>query len=1470
MATESEKIRADVESGPKPRTDKLFVPGDESLSQSLNESSPIDLSIPDRSPLDDIPQTIPRLAPSVSLGIHNLTSHQSAAIEKYTTGSSLEEAFERLVQSNDPKAELQIKAGEKFTQDTQTFKEDFARNPGETEDQVLLGAQNVVGQIESSGKELENPDLAYVRAISTTPIDPETELKLANEITILKSMREITDNMGGLDWASAVGGLIVPGNVIKDNIDISGSAFGAGEFMKNWILNYKSMPAAKQAELLPTAKKWLFDKLDNPLKVVGVLDAMIAPGGAENLQDFDNAWAVLDAADLALFGYGAARRLATLTTRLNSIRNLRRAGNIEDAAEVNTSAVLNEEAAKAAGVDQVTAAGNAAPFDLSAIDAGYAEGLSTQTVRNIKAFEEKSKSLAAELKGNDFFLREGLLDVEDRAKAESIATKEFEDNIDFENIHITGRTDTGTTFTVSERVAGPTRSGNPSVVEAEYELPLTLNDVGVYEQTAVNTVEKFIASPTVWAQKNLKQTVAAAQRLDQAQAKVWNQLVDLHRAATKDILGPAGLKGLTPTGRKRLAELDQVLRVGDERKETYSAIELRGGVNGLPKLDEDQMAAYFKTRDLISHLGDLRDFTKREELLLKGMKHINLSDEAAGIGKPFNEAADASSSLGRAQPHSIYDNVVGESIDVAKLDLDKEYAMGKILTKMDSPQPLGNSGSFRYVLVEADNIAELPMRVLHRRPGYVPKINLNTSYFVKRFTAHRVDGKVIPKDAKGAAVTTVRSFDNRADAELWAKGVADSDETSLYRVLEDRQIEKEARAGGFQGDASQGGGGLYTGSRSSEDIPHGLEGAPVERLGAFESISRNLSSLSKYMPRNAWRMGVEQKAINTANQLLPGEKITSFSQLASQGDTDAGRFLSKLHDQVEDWMGFPTKSEQVWGAFTQHLYEVAIGHKFTKGAGKSLQYLKHKDPFAAARATAFHSLLGWLNPIQLWVQAQGAAVALSHNLLNPKNLALVIRDQTALAASAYMDPKQYGHVAKAFGMDTDDLVELNRVWKKSGLEESILVNADHAAAANGRGIGVDALSRTADKALFFYRKGELFNRRTALSTALREFKDANPGKAVDDVAIKGILERANNFMLNLGRANRAEFQKGPLGVTTQFLQVSTKTMETLFGLNGTLSGADRAKLIISQVILYGAAGIPLGSWGLNLASQAMGNRTQSDIEAMDPLTVKALNEGIAGWTTLAMLGVDIDIGQRSALLQGITQLGDRMLFEEASIASALGGAFSVPVNRFVDRFNEVFKPLSLGLAGAKQIDPIDVATLVLEPISSWRNVNKMYFMHQLHKMIDSKGNKVLQKDFKLMEEIAVGIGFRLSEETQVFDLNDRVQASKEYRREVVDAVANIFWDYALQEQGSEGLTPEYKKRTEDKIALYLQTLPSDYQRMLARRSISKRLNTGRDKQSLAWQKFRKEFDNGQADTVVDLKSAFTSNGILQQQTVPEE
>lgn len=1395
--------------------------------------------------------------------MRNFITYQAASIDNAVHETPIAEAFQNISRTGNPDAVLGQKAAEKVEDDKSVFMEAFISAPGETETEIQENYDVTQELIEQLDEEVKDPDLAYVKAVSQGTLQPEQEKRLAVELKLSKMMRQIWDEMGTGDVITAGLGLLVPGNVVKDNIDLTGSAFNAREYMENFVLNFKRQSPDEQLEQLPVIKEILFEELDNEFKVLGVLNALLEPGGEEDLGEFDTIWAALDVADAAFFGAVIATKLTKITSKLNAIKTAARAGDRAMASDINAASVVDESVAQGANVDRpTTAVSNATGFNVESLDAARQGDISTDTLNNLEAFNNQLRTLRADLITENNFIKESLLHNEERKAAEIRKLDELKDHPSIENISIVERQNDKTIFKMD------TIDSEGNIIPAKYTMQVSLNDIGRYEQSVVGTIEKFTASPSVWAKGNLKTEVEAAQRLDSAQAIIFNQLIQMQREATKSILGPLGLKGVSPRSRRKLAQLDEVLRVGDVEQKVYTPMELRAGVNGIP-LDDSQIEAYYKIRSLVDNLYILRNDFKREELALKGLKNVNLRADMKQLAKPYETAQEARGSLNISKPSIIWRQDRDKMVKASDIDLTKEYADGFRLVRFDEATDVMASGEkVHYGLIRANNVTKLPLEVLHYRTGYIPKINLQAAYFVKKFAPNRIDGISHGAESGNAEVTTLRAFDNRADAEKWAKAQQDADPNNIYRALEDRQLEKERRISGLSDNVSHGGGGLYTGARSSEEIPFGLDGVDPERLNSFESVSRNIANVARYVSRNEWRMGMEQRALNTANNLIPGIKFKSFEDLASAPDTQQGRFLKKLHSQVEDWMGFPTKEEQLWEAVVQNFYESAIGKKLPGIAKKSLNYIKHKDPIASARSAAFHSLLGWFNPIQFWVQAQGAAVAISANIFNPVELGRVIKAQTALAAVDHLDdPAHIAHAAKAFGID--DLAEIRAAWKQTGLRDAILQTADHAAAVRGHGIAMDALSRTSNKALLVYRAGELFNRRTAFITSYRQWKKANPGKVVNNDAMKTILAKTNNYILNLGRANRAQWQRGVLGLPTQFLQVSTKTLETLLGVNGHFTAAERGKIFFTQMMLYGAAGVPLGSMGATWLAQSLGITSQSDLEAIDPEVRKAINEGFTGWATMAMFGIDIDVGQRSSLANGINQFVDQMLFEESTVAEMMMGAFGTTATRFWDGLTGTFEPLSLGLAGVRHIDPYQASTLLLEPISSWRNSSKALFMHRFNRIIDRRGSAVLHKDFSPAEEIAQAIGFRLTQEVQVRQLRDINKAKADLRADVVNTAVETIWNYSVKMEFTED-HEQLKQQTRDKLALLIQSLDTNYERKLAREAIEKRLTEGKDQYSREWRKFRQNHNDGSIDILQTWHNRLVSDGLIQQRTVEEE
>ena len=1400
--------------------------------------------------------------------LNSIVSFQAAAVKSHNDGTPLFDAFQQINGNTNPEDELKRQAQLKVNRDTADFREAYVQNPGITPEDARAtydATKELTGNLQ---QEVNQPDLAFVKTMTKGQVDPAVEQDLASQLSLAKLMRQTWDSMSKADVATDALAMVVPGNPIYGNLKLTGH-ISAEEYLRNLVINYKNMDPATQMKMQPVIVNELTQGLGNKLKTISVLQAMLEPGGEDNLEQFNKLWAALDATAVAGLAASIGTKVFRLSKGLNAVRVAVK--DAKTAKDIAASSVISDEVASKANMAHASAVDTASGIN-STGDIAYQEGLSTETLKSLETFKNTVSGVSDKLRSGDIYLQEGLLQQEERHKAEENAVHQLYKEPAIENIRVESRSPVETKFsydTVDE-------NGNPAI--GKYTLDLTLNDVGEYEQSKIGVLSRFFSSANVWAKSNLKDSVREAIRLDSANARVLGQLTELHQLAIKKVLGPLGLKGLTPKGRARLAAIDEVLRVGDESEKVFTPLELKAGVNGV-KLDDQQIEAYYNLRTLVDSLHYLRNSTKREEYILGGYKSVNIDDTQDAIARPFNTANDAKNSVRLSNANLVFRQDTGVVSSIADTNLDNAYDHGMKLVHFESPQSLftadGNTEKVYYGLVKQDSVKELKEIVLPYREGYVPKMNDQASYFVKEYAPTRIDGIDVALDKTQLdprlQVTTVRAFDNRKDADLFAAQMNAQNPKLFYRALEDRQIEKERRAVQASG---QGAGGQYTGARAEEDIPFGLDGLPPERVNSFEAISRNLANLSRYMSRNTWRLGNEQRALNTAKRLIPTARWENFSDLTkAPTDTAEGRYLHKLHDQIEEWQGFPTKEEQLWTATVQSVYDAVGASKFMPGfAKKSLLYLRHKDPIAAARAAAFHSLLGWYNPVQLWVQAQGAAIALSANILNLPELAQVLRYQQALALADHMESAEgIANVAKALRIDPEELQAIRAAWRKSGLKDAVLTTSDYAAAARGRGIARDALKRASDRGLLFYRIGELFNRRVSFVTALREWKAANTEATLDDAALRAILSRSNDYMLNLTKANRAAWQKGFFSLPTQFLQVSTKGLETMLGVvgigNKNFTKAEAGRILFGQFLLYGGAGIPLGAVGVNWLAQSLGVK-QSDLENSPRYTriVKLANEGFTGWSTMAMFGIDVDIGQRSSLANGINQTLDNLLFDDSNIATKFMGAFGSTATRFWDGFTDLMSPLSLGLGATTKLDAYRAASLMAEPISTFRNMSKAIFMHNFNKIVTKNGHTVLSRDFTTSEEIAQAIGFRLSDEVRVRQIRDVVQAKKDYLTDTTNAIVHVYYDYSkLAKLGLVNTDEQDKVR--QKIALMIQALDNPHDQNLVREQVKNVLANGQDQFTQGWKDYRNYFSNNQIDTMLSWHTKLRNDGLLQQNPV---
>lgn len=1307
---------------------------------------------------------------------------KAAYIEKYNIGSDLVESFYKYTTSPNLDADLRFLSKEKADQDRGAVNqvlEEGVSDPTTSFTEVLWAADDA--ETERRAKE-DDVNYQFVDSLSPADTTEEQKVDVKQNIDLYEILNHKTEQFGALDYVMDVASWLPPLFTSWDDFDLTGQVFNNDEYVRDVILGFKRLPYKEQVEKFPA----IVDKFLNDLGPIRGKDALIKfiePLGEEDTSDFHDAWKIFDAIDIASLGTASVLKAIKLRQATNTTKILNDAGNTKEAAKMNTAALVDEKVSEVTNTKQETAASNAMPFDVSLADPAYSKGMSTRAQQELDNFFTQSEQIVTDIVTGERYLKEGIVTTIERADKESALMDSLLSQ-GVEDVQIVGRKENTTTFSYKVMEDG-------KLVDEEFTADLTLNDAGQWNQKEISNIGEHTLSPlSIYAESNVRLDVKAAERMDLQTAKVYNQLVDMQRKA----LEPLGSL-FRPKNRARLKEVERALRAGDEyidpvtksRGKVFTVDELKGGQF---EFDDDMVSAYYRANRVFNHLWSIRNDAKRQEMIALGHKKVNINGVESSFGKSYETVNDARLSVNNSEGKLAYNSNTNEVVELTTENLEELYDNGYVLNRLVDPYMVdGGRGKFTYILTNADMVEELPAAVLSYRKGYVPRATDNGHWFVKEFGEQTINGAT----KSDSFLKTHRYFDNRHDAEAYAKQLADEgDGTTSFRALEDREMEIAATA---LGQFSHGGGGLYTGARAEDALLFGLEGKKGQRIDPYEAMIRNITNVSRVYPINQWRLGLEQRWINTANALFPDQKIEKFGDLPETIEaTRGGQFLNHMAKQINHWKGFPTKEEQLFQGQMQRMYEWALGKDYKKLA-KIPHYLMDKDPVGAARAYAFHSLLGWFNPVQLWTQAQGMSIAVS--LAAGDNLADVMKMSTALSIMGekqLANPKRAAIASKLTGIPADHIAEVHKYWDKTGLADGILQTADHAAAIRGHGYAMDALKRVSDKGLLFYRAGEFLTRRTAFSKAFLDWKKTSKGKAPTDADLKKILDRTNDMMLNMGKANGAAWQRGITSVPLQFTQITTKALETLMGGNKNFTGAERGRLLAGQLALYGTAGVPLASMGVEWAKQVAGI-TQEDLDN-NPVLVKSLNDGFWGFITLGVFGVDAEVAARGSLVRGVSDFIDNWIYADGSTAAQLTGAFGASQYRFWTELEEQTRPLRYNDIPIEALDPFRLAiTPLTASLSTFNNLEKAIIMDQHDAILDRHGGVSLDKKFTLMDKMAQAIGFQRTELKNSYSMQERDQAVRSIDKKFASVILNrMHSDVSLRSAGL--MTPEREAETD--------------------------------------------------------------------------
>lgn len=466
---------------------------------------------------------------------------------------------------------------------------------------------------------------------------------------------------------------------------------------------------------------------------------------------------------------------------------------------------------------------------------------------------------------------------------------------------------------------------------------------------------------------------------------------------------------------------------------------------------------------------------------------------------------------------------------------------------------------------------------------------------------------------------------------------------------------------------------------------------------------------------------------------------------------------------------------------TDGIYET-LGQKASDQFAANTVLNKITDPGRYARAIATHEKLGLFNPVQYLNQAQtvfhSSAVAGPTNGI-PGTFAAVLSTRLGYTEDPAIIDKFAGFADKFYGkqnfLDAMSVMERtgwNKVqketaWRDDVKEPSLIMNKGQ---------------KFLDAGLWAFKEGERLSRETAMFTAFREWRKANPNAPIDDRVIAKLLDRADTLNVNMTASSMAPIQTGVMSMPLQFWTYQIHLAEQLLpGWSSRLTPVEKARAFASYGALYG---LPI-ALGTNVALWPMYDTLrQTYLEADKPFDGTATDlafNGLSGMITNMVMGKEYSISQRFGP-QGQSTIRD-LLHGDKKWYELLWG---VSGSGIADIYNSA-APVAHGVAallkGQSSEYPLVAQDLqdTTRNISTVNNALKAYYALNYGKQYTKADNPLTNVDKRDAAMLAMGVQRQdvadmfLMQDSIKMQKNSQNEAEKEIRKEItraLDAAAN--------------------------------------------------------------------------------------------------
>ena len=1164
----------------------------------------------------------------------------------------------------------------------------------------------------------------------------------------------------------------------------------------------------------------------------------------------------------------------------NPVKLIAKTGDTKEAAALNLRAVTDVDMAKAYGMPADVAYTNTMPMRATSMQPGFIEGLTIPTASMMNDFIRGSKGFVRSMTTESSLLRIGALNQSDRALVVRNFYNEMElktedllqEGITLSEVKVIAGSQNSMGFSYEYTLTNtkqeflPAGGGAGEIVPTTHTAfrswrvdEVTGNFVETVKDLASSTSSSIPGqSPAAWSVTKpgqaldfndaVKQSVALEDIGVATKSRINDQWLEANSTINglRDTAGRARIESIELAGDEYINKGTQIRGKVYTERELIAGIQTSTGTVHLTKPNE--VAAYYKRRVFADSLWDMQNFVTRRELQLGGFNNSITAKGQQLAVKQFATPEAAKASAGLRPNFNVH--LVNENVTTMLTEelIDTMYGKGRVLVRSRNDWNVTGAGDLatggevvEYLFIEANRLRNLPEQVLHYKAGYVPKINEGVEFVVKQ------KFPVTKAGTQGHTIDHVlRAFSSKNDANTFIKQQVD------LIVAKNPEILPEDAARMFDlGDGSQmkqmermesalsGSGGLYTGTRSADELLMGLDGVPLERMAPGEAFGRYIDHMGNALARNEWRIGQEKQWLNTVQKMDSGIKLEGFNGTRMPA-TPEGKALNRLREQINTWNRVPSRQESMFEGMAQKYHDWALegsrGMGLNKSSIKHALWLKHADPIAAVLTANMHLMLGAMNPAQVYVQASAAVVGLS--LAKISNIPGIIA--TSARFTVLDNIRDIGALEKVIksltkgGEMAGKDAEAYRAWRRSGLYESVRSNADmNYISSTGVGITADVLRKGSNASLIFYRAGELMNRRLSFNSAFSRWRADNPTAKVDDDALTAIVQESNKTMLELNAANKAWWQGGAgkaapqrmFSMTGQFQQVLAKTVElTLKGEGrGGFTSAQKKRIATGQLLMFGAAGIPLVSVVAPAMFDWMG------VEP-DESTANAINQGVTGVVVKDVFAADIDIANRAALFSSTFETMKDIIMSKDPMWSkflAVTGTTGVRVGEALDATSMVLA--SQAFSSLAELEPLlihnrasetdmdvptmletaaDMATVMASIPSSGRNLLKALMMHNSGKILDRRGRVTIEREdgFTFADKLGVALGFQLTVESRVRQIQQSNREVDMVVNEAAEVIIKAYHRYVY----THDMNPKYAQSVKNIQQLVHESLDNEF------------------------------------------------------------